>query len=93
MKPVEFAEANATFGANQPEYQPLPAMVIGDAVVSCWELTDEEKQQVMKEGKIWLGVMTFGQALQPVLLTCNKSDVIIDPNGTVSLNTEDDGKQ
>ena len=54
MKPVKFAEANATFGANQPEYQPLPAMVIGDAVVSCWELTDEEKQQVMKEGKIWL---------------------------------------
>jgi len=88
MKPVKFAESNATFGANQPEYQHLPAMVNGDVVVSCWELTDEEKQQVMKEGKIWLGVMTFGQALQPVLLTCNKSDVI-----TESSNTEDDGKQ
>jgi hypothetical protein len=45
----------------------------------------------MKEGKVWLGVMTFGQALQPVLLTCNKSDII--PNETISLNTEDDGKQ
>jgi hypothetical protein len=90
MKPVKFAEANATFGVNQPEYKPLPAMVNGDAVVSCWELTDEEKQQVMKEGKIWLGVM--GQALRIVLLTCNKYDVIIDPNVTVSLNTEDDGR-
>lgn len=88
MKPVKFAEANAILGTNQPEYQPLPAMVNGDVVVSCWELTDEEKQQVMKEGKIWLGVMTFGQSLQPVLLTCDKSDVI-----TESLNTEDDGKQ
>lgn len=88
MKPVKFAEANATFGANQPEYQPLPAMVNGDVVVSCWELTDEEKQQVMKEGKIWLGVMTFGQALQPVLLTCDKSDVI-----TESSNTESHGQE
>ncbi len=93
MKPLKFDEANATFGANQPEYQPLPAMVVGDAVVSCWELTEEEKQQVMKEGKVWLAVMTFGQALQPVFLTCNKSDVIIDPNATVSLNTEGDAQE
>ena len=75
MKPIKFDGANVVFGANQPEYTPLPAQVLpGDygQTITCWELTQEEMEQVKKTGKIWLSVLTFGQPLQPVLLTDEK---------------------
>ncbi len=35
-------------------------------IVSCWELTQEEKMEILREGKIWLVVM--GQAQPPVFI-------------------------
>lgn len=70
MKPVHFKEANVVFAADQPEYQPLPAFVGGDAnrtVVTCWKLSPEELAEVQRTGMIWLMQMTFGQPLQPQL--------------------------
>ena len=75
MKPIKFDGVNVVFGANQPEYTPLPAQVLpGDygQTITCWELNPEELEQVKKNGKIWLSVLTFGQPLQPVLLTDEK---------------------
>lgn len=76
MKPLRFDEVNVVLGENQPEYMPLPAAVVGDKVVTCWELSEEEKAQVMKEGKIWLATLTFGQPFQPTLMSVDKDDVL-----------------
>ena len=76
MKPLNFEEANVILGKNQPEYENLPAMIQGDKVVTCWELSEEEKEAIMKEGKIWMSTLTFGRPFQPCFLTTDKEDVI-----------------
>jgi hypothetical protein len=69
MRPKEFAQQNAVFGAGQKEYQPLPAHLSGDGqVVSCWELSAEDIERVKETGCVWLSVLTFREPLQPVCL-------------------------
>jgi glycerophosphoryl diester phosphodiesterase len=69
MKPVTFDEANITYAEHQPEYLPLPALKIQEnkgLVISCWELTDYELDEVKKTKKIYLHQLTFNTPLQPV---------------------------
>lgn len=78
MEPVIFDSANVVYGANQPEYIPLPAEKrpgCSGEIVTCWELNQNEMKIIQETGKIWLSVLTFGQPLQPVLLTIDKPDV------------------
>lgn len=77
MKPIKFNGANVVYGANQPEYIPLPAERRpgqSGEIVTCWELSPEEIKRVQETGKIWLSLLTFGQPLQPVLLTADKPE-------------------
>lgn len=68
MTPVDFPEAMVEFAKNQPEYQPLPAHVDDQGIVtSCWELTPAEICEIIKTKRIWLRSLTFGNALQPLL--------------------------
>lgn len=62
MYPVKFAEQNIIFerpyDMNDEECKPLPAFKGPDehgfpVVISCWELTREEVDQVIGTGKIW----------------------------------------
>lgn len=70
MRPKEFKQQNAVFGAGQKEYQPLPAYLSGDGqVVSCWELSEKEIERVKETGCVWLSVLTFREPLQPVCIT------------------------
>lgn len=75
MEPIIFEGANAVFGANQPEYKPLPAEYRGGKcgeVLTCWELSPEELKRVQETGRIWLSILTFGDPLQPVALSVEK---------------------
>lgn len=77
MQPLNFDGANIVYGAKQPEYIPLPAEYRGGKsgeILTCWELTPEELQRIQETGKLWLGVLTFGQPLQPVYLAVEKPD-------------------
>ena len=78
MEPIKFDGANAVFGANQPEYTPLPAERVGNPetgqINTCWELSPEEIKRVQETGKIYLGVLTFGQPLQPVIMSVDKPE-------------------
>lgn len=76
MKPVEFPEQNTVIAKDQPQYQPLPALTDGQEVISCWELSDEEMQHLMKTKKIYLSCMTFGQPLQPLYMSARKSELM-----------------
>jgi hypothetical protein len=57
------------FGANQPEYNPLPALV-GSlptvAVISRWVPTDEERLAIALGADIYTVQNTFGSLFQPL---------------------------
>jgi len=71
-----FREQNVIFAKDQPQYNPLPALVDGDNTVSCWELSDEEIKQLNETKMIWLLMKNFKQPLQPVFMTINKYEII-----------------
>ena len=75
MTPIQFPEVNIVLGAGQPEYQGLPALITKDEtrqVISCWELTAEEIQGVIKNGVIWISQLSFGHPVQPLLPSVDK---------------------
>lgn len=78
MNAVEFPEQNIVFAKDQPDYLPLPAYKHDDkegTTITCWELTEEEKAEIAKTGKVWLRTLTFNQPLQPVMLSAIKADM------------------
>jgi hypothetical protein len=64
MQPVEFPQANTKLVA--PGCGDLPVMHAGTVIVSCWELTDEDRQRIADGGKIWLAI--YGGIHPPVSL-------------------------
>lgn len=78
MKLINFPEQNTVIAKNQPEYNPLPAhRFTNDSqgrIACCWQLTWRERLFVLWSGKLWHQILTFGQPLQPQLLTVEKPD-------------------
>lgn len=75
MKPIEFKGQNVIFGANQPEYLPLPALRMPDGeVITCWEFSEEELKDVIKNKCMFFKQQTFNQSLQPILPLVNLED-------------------
>ena len=82
MKPIEFPGSNVVYGANQPEYQPLPAMKMPDGqVLTCWQFTEEELAIINKTKCMYLSQLTFNQPLQPIIMMTEISDNIELTNG------------
>ncbi len=76
MTPIKFKGHNIVFAENQPEYQPLPALRLHDGqVITCWQLTDEELEEVIKNKCIYLQQMTFNQPLQPVYISVGLDEI------------------
>lgn len=70
-----FEENEKQFAKNQPEYMTLPAIEVLAPIsedsevihlLSCWELTPEDIENINKTGKLWFWQMTFGGRPQPV---------------------------
>jgi hypothetical protein len=58
------------FAKDQPEYNPLPALLEEDGTVHTrWRLSLKERLQVLFSGDIYLALLTFNQPLQPVRLS------------------------
>lgn len=56
-------------GANQPEYEPLPAVYLDTPcvpMITRWRLTDEERQDIANGCDIVFTQLTFGRPFQPV---------------------------
>lgn len=74
---IEFKGCNVTFAKNQPEYTPLPAMLLEDGMaVTCWQFSPEELSEIQKTGKIYISQLTFNHPLQPVRAVANLDDLI-----------------
>jgi hypothetical protein len=72
MTPTNFPESNRTLvkpaNLTEEECGSLPIFTDGQICVSCWELSEEEKQKILKTGKIWLMVWS-GTTQPPVCIT------------------------
>lgn len=69
MKAIYFPEVNVEIAKNQPEYNTLPAYISNEGVmVTCFEFTDEEIQNIIKNKKIWVQVLMGNNRLQPFSL-------------------------
>ena len=79
MKPIEIEEFSpfaaeghrVVFAKDQPEYQPLPAVVFPGpegCVATRWQLTWRERLRVLFRGNIYLSLLTFNKPLTPVKL-------------------------
>ena len=56
MKPVDFEDKNMTLSA--PGCGALPALQTKDnCIVTCWEMSEEDKEEFAKTGRIWLSVI------------------------------------
>jgi hypothetical protein len=64
------------YAADQPQYRPLPALrCLDGTILTRWEFTEEEKQQVLEQGYIYLAVNTFNMPLQPVIIMVTAPDI------------------
>lgn len=72
-----FEHLEVVFAKNQPEYIPLPALPVDDSqrIITRWKLTWKERVAILFGRHIFLWVSTFGNKLQPVMLTCDKPAV------------------
>lgn len=75
MKPIKFDQATTMIAENQEEYNTLPAYFgqLGltqeeTGLVTCFELSLEDIANINKYGKIWHMQLTFGQAMQPMMM-------------------------
>lgn len=69
MKPVKFENANGKLRA--PGCGDLPIIQTRDnCLVSCWEMSETEKKEFQKTGKIWLTVI--GLKHPPVCMSVEK---------------------
>lgn len=74
MKPLEQItddlKANVKYAEHQDEYLTLPAHVFPNGVVVCsLELTDEDIEEIVKNKKVYLSMLTFNKPLQPFFVT------------------------
>jgi len=66
MRPIEFPGCNAIFGADQPEYMPLPAYRSPQGeVTACWQLTDDERAEVARTGQVFVTLLSGSRPLTP----------------------------
>jgi len=75
MKPIKFPESNLELQKpptmSEEECVPLPIHTDGKTCISCWELSHEEINTIIKNRVIWLGVY-FGKTQPPVWLSANR---------------------
>lgn len=66
MKPVELKGQNVVYGKDQEQFLPLPACKLEERgeVITCWEMTDEELEEIKKTKRVYLSQLTFNRPLQ-----------------------------
>ena len=75
-KPVE--GTSLVYGADQPEYLPLPAWRRDHRVITRWRLSWRERIAAVLGRSLYMEVMTFGQPIQPILPTFSEAVVLYD---------------
>ena len=67
-KPYPKGSSLVIFGADQPQYLPLPALRLNDdfgTVRSCWYASLKERIRILLTGRIYLELLTYDRPIQP----------------------------
>jgi hypothetical protein len=65
------------YAKEQPQYFPLPALRWSDGlVVTRWELSWKERLMLILGGSVYLGLLTFNNPLQPIMLSTDIQEVV-----------------
>ncbi|MGV8135888.1 MAG: hypothetical protein AB2L20_11795 [Mangrovibacterium sp.] len=82
MKAIEFPEVNVRIGANQPQYQTIPAHVNHDEeqqideVFMCFEFDEAERKQIAETGQIWHTVLMPARShFHPIRMDVTKPEM------------------
>lgn len=81
MKPIalnpprDIGGRNVVYGADQPEYLPLPAWTDGQQVIERWRLSWRDRLRALLGGDLFIHVQTFGQPIQPIIVSFDWSDL------------------
>ena len=93
MKAIKTKDTNITYAENQPEYIPLPCCKLPDGeVITCWEMTDEELENIIATKRIYLSQLTFNQKLQPINVFAANPIIYYTPNKQTRLQSHDPKK-
>lgn len=72
MKSIDYPEANLAIAKDQPQYNTLFAFVDSTRpdfpTFVCYELTEEDIADIVKNKKLWYDQLTFGKPFQPMLI-------------------------
>jgi hypothetical protein len=69
MEAINFPGVNTIIGKEQPQYRQLPAMRLKDedgTVITCWQLSDDEIEAIVKNKKFYIKHLTFNVPFQPI---------------------------
>ncbi|MBN8994321.1 MAG: hypothetical protein J0H94_03780 [Rhizobiales bacterium] len=80
--PIDFDEANLRLVAptgEEDEVRSLPVRRADGMIVSCWELTPEERAEVARTGCVWLSV--WSPTSSPPVLVAGLKHYVIPPEG------------
>ncbi len=70
MTPISFPQVTKVFtapeGVSPEDCGSLPVHDTGQALVSCWQLTEEERAEVARTGVVWLWVFGRGHPMVSV---------------------------
>jgi hypothetical protein len=82
MSPIEFTGVNVIYAKDQPEYLPLPVMKLQDGtVISCWQVTDEDLERIIKTRQVFVSQLTFNTPLQPLNVVTGLDELVQFVNG------------
>ena len=79
MTPIDFPGVNKYIGKDQPEYQTLPAIYLADnvgTVITCWELSVEEIEELIRTRKIYISIWTGNEPLSPMKPSTDLSELL-----------------
>lgn len=75
MKAIKFEGHNIVFAEKQEEYEPLPARVDGNGIMTCcMEPDPEELVAILKNGQINITRLIFGASPQPIKINFSKPE-------------------
>lgn len=80
MTPKDFPERNIKIAEHQDEFITLPAYYNRSegSMSFCFQLSEDEVNQIHETNEIWFKLYTGGQKMQPIFLSTQKEDFIGD---------------
>ena len=65
---------SVVFAKDQPQYNQLPANILGAYVETKWKLTWRERWNALVSGNIYLTLKTFREKLQPIRMSLLRAE-------------------